>query len=301
MTVNPNRAKLVLFDCETNGFDYTEMLCIAVKAHYIGGTNFNKTVLFDNVPDFEAWADKWTDANTLWVAHNGCGFDYWAVNDLTNVYIPRNRILDTSVLTKLYRYNMFHTHSLAEIGYSLGVIKADYTGGFEEYTKEMGEYCVQDVEVLHTIWTWIIKHIEPLCPASVLEHDIALICAEMQRNGFPFNVVKARELLQEVEAEMSHLEAEMRKEWPDELVEDRTIKWREKPDGTPYATCLKAMADAPKWRRDGDDLVLYKWKSFNPGSSKDRVDKLWDAGWQPYDKTKGHIMHEREKRKPHWR
>lgn len=285
---------VVLFDVETDGLDYTKVHCIAVSGEA------GPPILFTDMVKFYQWACEYTDEKTMWVAHNACGFDYWVINELTDVTINRDQVFDTSVAYKLADYKRFNTFSLDEIGSSLGCPKTEYTGGWDEFTYEMGEYCKQDVKVLQRIYK--------ACPYAAMygvipsaletELEIALICEEMRRNGFRFNKDKAQELLDEVTKEMAELEDEMQKAWPPELVEDRRIKWRMKDDGTPYATCLKAQAAAPKWEIKDDELILYKYKDFNPGSSKDRVDKLWEAGWKPFDKTKGHIQHERSKR---WR
>ena len=280
---------IVLFDTETDGFSYSTIHCTAVAE-----PNSKEPELLVGIKELEDWAKENTDSDTLWVGHNVCGFDYWVVNELTNITIPRNRVADTSVLTKLHDYRKYHTHSLDEIGTVLGQPKTNYTGGWDKYTPEMGSYCKDDVRTLQKIWKvygrlyW--------SEASYVEHDMSLILAEMQRDGFMFDTFKAKMLLEDVQEEMLDLETAMQKQWPPELVEDRRIQWRTKDDGTPYATCLKAMDKAPKWKIEGSELVLYKYKQFNPGSPKDRVDKLWDAGWSPWDKTKGHIQFEREQR-----
>jgi len=290
-------SNVVLYDCETDGFDYTEMHCIAV---YVVGGTLRGPILFTDMSNFKAWAKVNTDNDTLWVAHKSCGFDFWSVNELTDVTITRQQNVDTSVLSKLKNYKKFQTHSLREMGEALGVHKDEYTGGFDMYTPEMGGYCLQDVEVLIAIWRYVKSTYYDYRQASDTEHETALICAEMQRNGFKFNTTKAAYLLSEVLTEMGDLEKTMADEWPAQLVVDREIQWRVTKEGVPFAPCTKAMDSAPKWERSGDKLVLYKYKEFNPGSSKDRVDKLWEAGWKPYDRTLGHIKWERE-RKKQWR
>jgi DNA polymerase-1 len=57
-----------------------------------------------------------------------------------------------------------------------------------------------------------------------------------------------------------------------------------------------------KWVKDGDltpfvagaPFSLVEWVDFNPGSPKQVVRVLNEAGWRPVDKTKGHIEFERE-------
>lgn len=280
----------VFFDVETDGFDYTKILCIAVKFGM-------HEELFTRVEDFQDYVSVYISSDCYWVGHNSCGFDYWAINELTNVTIPRTKILDTSVLSKLHDYRKYTTHSLAEIGEDLGCPKSEYTGGFEEYNDEMGEYCQQDVRVCQKIMQTLARQMDVHSEASQVEHEMALISAEMQETGFRFNKRKAEGLLENVKEDMAVLEKEMQAAFPPEIVEDRRIQWRMTKAGVPHAACTKAQDAAPAWAIEGDELVLYKWKEFNPGSPTDRIDKLWDAGWKPYDKTKGHLAFEREKRR----
>ncbi len=279
---------VVLVDTETDGIEYTKVHCIAA-ARLDGPVE-----LFTDVTEFEEWCYLNTTPTTRWVGHNICGFDYWVINDMTNVKIRQDQVYDTSVISKLAHYQKFNTHSLSELSQYYGSYKGDYDGGWDKYTTEMGEYCKQDVEALRAIYQG-----QPnlTCYEAIkVEHDMAFLCRQMQQDGFLFDKAAATHLLSEVESEMRELEEEMQEAWPPELVEDRRIQWRKKKDGTLYATCAKAMADAPKYKREGEELILYRYKDFNPGSPKDRIDKLWDAGWQPFDKTKGHLTFERELR-----
>jgi len=64
-------------------------------------------------------------------------------------------------------------------------------------------------------------------------------------------------------------------------------------DGSLNKKLSEAMTDNPDWSLDGDEVVFYTDKVFNPGSTKDRIDKLWECGWQPTMKTKTHIKFSR--------
>lgn len=280
---------VALVDVETDGLYYSKIHCVAVKMLY--GT----TQLFTDMADFKAWADANTDMNTQWVGHNICGFDWWVINELTDVKIKQCQVYDTSVMSKLLDYRKYFTHSLKELAEAVGSYKGDYDGGWDHYTTDMGDYCVQDVEALEQIYLNQDSHKWDTDYART-EHGMAFICTQMQRDGFKFNKGKAQDLLDSVLDEMSELEREMRTEWPAELVEDRRIQYRKTKDGKEFATVAKAKAASDSWEVQGDELVLYKYKDFNPGSPKDRIDKLWDAGWKPYDKTDGYKKFERNNR-----
>lgn len=228
-----------------------------------------------------------------WVFHNGLGFDVPKINELVGYEaIKPEDCIDTMVVSKLVDYKKFNTHSLKEIGVHLKVHKGDYDGGWDTYTKEMGDYCIQDVVVLEAMW----EHFKPYimdptwADAMRLEHDMAIVSHDMQRKGFKFKIPEAEEMLASVTEDMKFLEDGFSTAFPPKLVPDRTIKMRRRLDGKLYPNVLNAMATSPKVEisDDGEELVIFESKEFNPASTKQRVDVLWDAGWLPTAKTKGH-------------
>lgn len=277
--------KLYCLDAEWDGDKESVIHCIVVKEYPKGQ---DKT--FTDLNEFKKWRkDTIVDR---FIIHNGLTSDVPVINKVAGeVILEPGKVIDTFVVSRLVDYNKFNTHSLKELGQHLGVYKGDYTGDWGVCTKEMIEYCEQDVEVLKAITKMLWLHIvDPkLAEAMRLEHEVATICDDMQRNGFLFDKDKAEDLLEEVKDEMETLENRFKKNFPSKLVEVKRLKMRYTKDGVPYATVLRAMSDYPKTEVDGDELVVYDYKEFNPGSSKDRIDVLWDAGWEPVEKTKGYI------------
>ena len=92
----------------------------------------------------------------------------------------------------------------------------------------------------------------------------------------------------EVKAEMAELESEIEKDYPPTLEVDNIIQYRTKADGTEYATVTKAKEKYPITKVSNGNLVCYDYKPFKPGSASQRVEKLWEAGWKPFEKTKTH-------------
>ena len=240
-----------------------------------------------------------------WVFHNGLNFDCPKINEFVGYKaIDPKDVIDTMVVSKLVDFSKFRTHSLKEIGEYLKVHKGDYTGGFDKLTKEMVEYCEQDVVVLEAIFNYLKPYVmDPAWSQAMrLEHDMATLSYGMQQNGFKFKVEEAKGLLSKVTDEMSTLEAGFSKAFPPELVPNRTIKMRKRKDGKLYPNVLRAMAESPKVEisDDGTELVIFEYKEFNPGSPKQRVDKLWEAGWKPLTKTKGHKKFLQDQRRKHY-
>jgi DNA polymerase-1 len=127
-----------------------------------------------------------------------------------------------------------------------------------------------------------------------LEHDIAVICNEMSDNGFYFDIDKAKALHHEVCQRLEALDAELLTAFPPKVTFVREVtpratkhgtlhrgdfKWWGSPDLTPFEV--------------GCAFSIIDYEPFNPASPKQIVERLNDAGWQPFEKTKGHIFAER--------
>lgn len=286
-------SRYILADVEANGLDPDRIHCISAK-EYPDGEVIRWTE--DEMEFFIAWVEA-KPANK-WFFHNGLNYDVWVINKLAKEgLINPQDVVDTQVVSRLVDYKRYNTHSLKELGIDLGVHKGDYTGGWEEYTEEMGEYCDQDVEVLHAIvddqWQYIID--PEWREAMRLEHDIAIKCREMSVNGFLFDVPSAVGMLKEVKEEMNQLEQSFQEAFGNKRVEMKRCKYRFTKDGSLYANVKRDFEEYDDIEIEGDEYVVYGQKEFNPGSPRERIDVLWDAGWKPVDKTKGHIQKLKER------
>lgn len=285
----------LLFDVEANGLDPDIIHCISVKQH-----KKDSVRRFTDMDEFRDYVKTLELAGPIrWFAHNGLGYDVKVVNKLVEPDLIRwEDVVDTSVASKLHNYTKFNTHSLKELGEYLGVFKGDYTGGWEVYTEEMGEYCDQDVLVLEAIvdYLWEFLTDKEFRKSLSIEHFMAWECSQMQETGFLFDVDEATKMLSEISTEVDELEASLEEAFPPKLVEVKRLKLRYKKDGTLFNNVQNAMDTYPKTEKDGAELVVYDWKKFNPGSPKERIDVLWESGWEPYDKTKGHIQKLKEGR-----
>jgi len=284
--------KIVMADTEANGLDPTKIHFIRVKT--LDGFKFT----FFDMDNFKTWVKAYKPDR--WVFHNGLGYDVWVINRLVEKnLIDPTKTIDTMVVSKLVNYSKFVTHSLKELGTYLGVHKGDYIGGWDECTPEMITYGEQDVEVLGAIW----NHYKPFImdpawtKAMRVEHDMAMVCYDMQKNGFKFDKAEAEVLLSSIDAELKALEDSFKAEYPPKLVEVNRIKYRFKKDGSLFSSVQDAYDKYPLVQIEGEELVCFEYEEFNPGSPKHRIDVLWDAGWKPTVKTKGHKKFIKESRK----
>lgn len=242
------------------------------------------------------------------VFHNGLGFDVRVINRLIQPdLIDPEKVIDTLIVSRLDDYTLDGKgHSLDAWGKRLGEHKMVFKN-FEALTQEMIKYCHQDVTVTTKLYRRFKKMIhDPEWQVALrAEHDIQILCEEMTDNGFYFNKAKAETLLTEIKQRMAELEAGFQDDFPPKLEEVNRLQYRLKGDGTPYKAVLEARekyySTAVDWSVQPAELVCYDWVEFKPGSPKQRIDRMWDAGWEPYEKTKGHIEYEREQSRGSWR
>ena len=106
------------------------------------------------------------------IGHNVIAYDFPAVALLYPEFTTSAKITDTLVLSRLIKANIMQedadgafrsatgafpkrlwgAHSLAAWGLRVGNLKGDYTGGWETFSQEMLDYCIQDTNVTLTIY-----------------------------------------------------------------------------------------------------------------------------------------------------
>lgn len=232
-----------------------------------------------------------------WVIHNGSGYDGPAITKVMPTwgkFFTNDKIIDTLVISRTTNYKRMPSHGLKPWGIKLGVYKGDFDD-FSKFTLKMLMYCRQDVNVLKGIW----KDLKKFCIGKVgtqwkdafdLEKDTNRILAETEVHGFKFDSDKAREVLDVVQMEMLVLEADFQKAWPPQLVLQNTLKYRVTEGGHEFKTVANARVNYAEVVRNIDEETLecYGYEPFAPSSPKQRIDKLWDAGWEPTVKTITH-------------
>ena len=282
--------KVVTADIETESLTPKKVWCVAAKE--LGGHGI-KT--WDIYSGYNTLIDYAKDVDR-WVFHNGISFDAPVINDLIGNIIPIEKVCDTFVVSRLVNYPNYNGHGLDEIGISLGQPKTVFND-FSQYTRTMLNYCKDDVDLGEKIYKKYERYInDPAWSKSMeIEHKTAQLCKEMHDNGFKFDLELAMTILPQIKERLNELEENMRDAWPPELVEVNRIKYLTKKNGELHVNVINAMTNYPKTAidttdEDNPELVCFNWKSFNPGSSKDRVEKLWAAGWSPTEKSKGHYQ-----------
>lgn len=122
-------------------------------------------------------------------------------------------------------------YSLKSFGYRLGLLKGDFSEDtdWQEYSPEMGEYCVQDVRVTVLLKDRIdAKATERGVPQEVfdLEMGVAEILFHQEQAGFWFDYDRAVSLLADLQNRQADLEDRLKAQFPPWL----SPVWVEKKD-----------------------------------------------------------------------
>jgi DNA polymerase I-like protein with 3'-5' exonuclease and polymerase domains len=166
---------------------------------------------------------------------------------------------------------LYGSHSLEAWGNRLGNYKGDYTGGWEVFTQEMLDYCIQDVHVTHTLLDKLNG--KEFSPQSIeLEHQVAWLMARQERNGFYFNEQKASELYSVLVKRRGELERELK---------DYFGSWTVNlPDFIPKTN------NKTRGYVKGVPVKRQKTIDFNPSSRDHIANRLTTLyGWKPTEHT----------------
>lgn len=153
----------------------------------------------------------------------------------------------------------------------------------------MLDYCIQDTLVNKGVFLDLEKFIySSLWSKSLrLEHDVAQICLEIHNNGFYFDVEGSKELHSNILRDLDTLTKEMLSTFVDKVVFIKEVTPKETKFGTISKVGFKGEEDLSIYTV-GAPFSRIKYEPFNPGSAKQRIERLNKAGWKPYEKTDGH-------------
>lgn len=219
---------------------------------------------------------------TLLIGHNIISFDAPILNRIWKTKIRLSQVFDTLIASRLLDPSREQGHSLEAWGNTLGVQKIDYRAiwlwlnGYtgEQISKEekvpngiefdkphyplMEHYCVRDVEVCARLYSHLSMELvsKEFSQESIdIEHKVAAIIAEQERNGFKLDTVYATCLLTDIKGKMAGIYEQMQHRWP------------------PY----EVARVSEKTGKQLKPLLV----TFNPGSRQQIGQKLIELGWKP--------------------
>ena len=146
------------------------------------------------------------------IGHNIIDYDIPALQKVYPGFKILGKVTDTLILSRLVEANLAekdtirHTkdpesfpkrltgsHSLKAWGLRLGDYKDDYDGGWENYSQEMLDYCIQDTQVTKVLYDHCMSR--GFSEQSIdLSMSMAQICYNIGNNGWTFDKKKAIEL-----------------------------------------------------------------------------------------------------------
>lgn len=278
---------IVFADIETESLKAEKIWCICTKEKDTGVVN-QFLNLHEDMAERERFIE-YAKKVTRWVGHNFINFDGPVINRIVGPVIDMTKIVDTLVVSMTVDFGIGF-HSLATWGEKLGYPKdnfKDFEGGL---TQEMLDYCHRDVEVTEQLFKHFSSQIKDKAWSKSLrlEHDVAIICQQMHEGGFEFDINSAEDMHLEITKRLQELEERIHRAFPPKLELVKEIKYRTKADGELFKNVAEAINTYPKTEVRGTTLLCYDYITFNPGSTKQRIERLWEAGWNPVDKTVGH-------------
>lgn len=274
---------------------------------------------------------------TLLVGHNVIKFDVPVLRKLYSFSVDPHVVEDTLVLSRLLYTDtkdwdsklkatgklpgrLWGSHGLEAWGYRLGEAKGDYAKECKEagidpwaaWSPEMQTYCEQDVRTNLKLYQKLVGKIraietpvgdatENIQRAVKLEHDVAWLCATMERNGFHFNVAKASELYAKLSGRRQELLDKLQDVFPPwwasagqvTVASTRNVKREDL--GTVTIPRISEKTGKPlkpyvgpvlEHQEEGAEFTRLVYTEFNPSSRQHIANRLAAYhGWQPMEYT----------------
>ena len=286
-------SRRIVLDIEADSLIPTRIWCVVTK-----DIDTNEVFTFT---DREALADFITECDTV-IGHNIIDYDLPALLRVWQVDVHCD-VIDTLVLSRLLHAKRDGGHSLESWGERLKFPKGQHID-FTAYSREMLEYCINDVHLNHKVYLELKKILDRnkgvFDEALRVEHQMAYICRDMRENGFRYDYEEAQKIEQELVEKVAALDVEIQEAFPPrtKLIKEQT------PKATRYGTISRVGF---QWYFDtggtdltqftvGESFSVFEYVPFNAGSPKQVVERLWEAGWKPTDKTTTHREAEKERK-----
>ncbi len=296
--------RTVIADIEANSLTPTKIWCIVCKDIDTGEIfKFRPKGPLSGHDDFKDEFIKFVDEVGTWIGHNFLAYDVWWINKLLGTNIHYAQVIDTLVLSRLYRPvspfkeqmrrmstdNRLGGHSLEAWGLRLGHPKTVFND-WSQFTEEMLEYCVDDVELNHLVYDKLLLEGKGFSTRCIrLEHKVAWLLAQQERNGFYLDQDCAKELLKASTTILDEMYVKLQDIFPPvpKLVREFEVRYnKDKTMGAVSARILEQYRTQPNLRIEAvsgkmETYNLFALETFNPKSSKQIAERLLSIGWNP--------------------
>jgi len=234
------------------------------------------------------------------IGHNVIGFDIPVINKLVPGWTYRGKVIDTLIMARclypdlrkqdfpryrrdpeLFPVRLVNSHALKAWGIRLGVHKIQYEHGFDNWSPEMQIYCEQDVITNRRLFRFLegSKRFTATTMYEWLDYEMELgfITSQIERNGFPIDVMHLEKLETEIRSEMQDLKRKLQDQFG-------TVRFF-------HRNFTPKRDNKTLGYKEGVIIKQYKEEKFNPTSRRHVAKILVDEfGWVPLefgkDKTK---------------
>ena len=278
---NSSAEKWYVFDLETNGLydDVNEIFCIVIH-----DVNRNQTLSFG--PESIDHALNLICSADCLIGHNIVFYDIPVLRKLIPDFDFNGHVIDTLICTRLLwpkekLYDLDENHyinvpsglrgsaSLKAWGYRLSDNKIDFKD-FSEFSQEMLDYCIQDVNVTNKLFQIFQK--QTIAESTLyLEHIFAQAIERQIRSGFPFDVDQCLDFVDGLELRKGQIETKLEELFPP--IEHKEV-------------FIPKVNNAKRGYIKGEPFEKIRIEEFNPGSRQQIVDRLKKKyNWIPRSTT----------------
>ena len=278
---NSSAEKWYVFDLETNGLydDVNEIFCIVIH-----DVNRNQTLSFG--PESIDHALNLIRSADCLIGHNIVFYDIPVLRKLIPDFDFNGHVIDTLICTRLLwpkekLYDLDENHyvnvpsglrgsaSLKAWGYRLSDNKIDFKD-FSEFSQEMLDYCIQDVNVTNKLFQIFQK--QTIAESTLyLEHIFAQAIERQIRSGFPFDVDQCLDFVDGLELRKGQIETKLKELFPP--IEHKEV-------------FIPKVNNAKRGYIKGEPFEKIRIEEFNPGSRQQIVDRLKKKyNWIPRSTT----------------
>jgi len=274
----------LVFDIEANGLDPDKLFCLVAY-----NVDTQETYKF-GLSSLDRGLKLLANADKL-IGHNILGYDIPAIKKVAGIDLYDKKIVDTLVLSRLFKPTREGGHGLESWGYRLDYIKGDYgkqEDAWDFYSPEMLDYCERDVLLNYKVYEFLKTESKGFSSKSVvLEHNVAKIINQQRSNGFLLDEKHATILVSNLQGKINETQDKVR-----ETFKPRVTTLKLSPKYTKAGKIAKTASDEEGngVRLNDEEYIAFlngkevtrsKIDQFNLGSRKQIGEYLIDFGWNP--------------------
>lgn len=285
----------LVFDLETNAIDFSdgnflpqikEVLCMVtfdLDTHKVCKYYDTDGLRILGTRRIEEGIKEIKKADEL-IGHNIIQFDLPVLRKLFG-FKPTCRVHDTLVTSRTLYPDRTGGHSLEEWGSRLGYPKGDHSD-FTAFSEELLEYCERDVRLTVAVYDKLVQEYGPekeyWAQAIELEHKVAEIIAEQERNGFYFNLPQARVYSSQWKKEINDGDVRVHAVIPKRVTNGPVVSKPYKISGDLTSRCRQVV---DSWGIDPSLLCgpfcAFRYEHVDLESKEKQKSVLKELGWQP--------------------